>query len=200
MQNLRDVCRWRRSVSPDEQTGSSRAARLLVWPLPLLASFALGFYATAAAEQDQSASKPANSDIEAYARLPVCTLSADGQHLAVQPCRTAPARVPMPRRPVPQQIDPLPYTRLAPPLASPQPTIVVAPAQAPISATAIAPAPAHVPVPASLAPAPMPRALNNCSGAGCNDAQGTRINSAAPGMVITPQGQVCSRNGVWIQC
>lgn len=200
MQNLSEVRRRRGIASPDERTGWSRAARLLVLPVPLLASFALGFCAKAAAEQGQSAPKQASSDIEAYARLPVCTLSPDGQHLAVQPCRTAPARVPMPRRPVPQQIDPLPDTRLAPPLASPQTTSVVAPAPAPISATAIAPAPAYAPLPASLAPAPMPRALNNCSGAGCNDAQGARINSAAPGMVITPHGQVCSRNGVWIQC
>ncbi|MYM40129.1 hypothetical protein [Duganella qianjiadongensis] len=144
----------------------------------------------AATEQDKSATHPTSSEIEAYARLPVCTLSADGQHLAVQPCRTAPARVPMPRRPVPQQIDRLPETRLASPVAPPQSSMVLAPAPAWVPA----------PLPASVAPAPMPRALNNCSAAGCNDAQGARINSAAPGMVITPQGQVCSRNGVWIQC
>ena len=118
------------------------------------------------------------SERAAHARLPVCTLSADGQQLAEQPCRTAPARVPMPRRPVPQIVEPLPANRLAP-----------------------LPAPPSLTPPSTLvAPASAPRALNNCTSIGCNDAAGGRLNNAAPGMVITPQGQVCSRNGVWLQC
>jgi len=194
MRNLCERCRRRGIAGPDERAGLSRAARWLA--LPLLASLAGGACAIAATEQDPSAPRQANSEIEAYARLPVCTLSPDGQHLAVQSCRTAPARGPMPRRAVPQQIDPVPDTRLAPSLVSPRTPMAIP--SAPVSAAAVAPAQATVP--ASLAPSAMPRALNNCSAAGCNDAQGARINSAAPGTVITPQGQVCSRNGVWIQC
>ena len=208
MQNLNDVCRRRGIASPDERNGLKRAAWLPA--LPLLASLALAAHAAVTHEQDQPAPNPADSqanrqansqassDIEAYARLPVCTLSPDGQHLALQPCRTAPARVPMPRRPVPQQIDPLPDTRLAPPVSPPPSSMVMPPALIPRPAATVAPLTA--PLPAAGALAPMPRALNNCSAAGCNDAQGGRINNTAPGMVITPQGQVCSRNGVWIQC
>lgn len=200
MQSLSDVRGRRGIASPDEWSGLKRAVWLLA--LPLLASFALAAHVTAAHEQDQPAPNPANSqassDIEAYARLPVCTLSPDGQHLALQPCRTAPARVLMPRRPVPQQIDPLQDTRLAPSVSLPPSSMVMPPALIPRPPATVAPLTA--PLPAAGALAPMPRALNNCSGAGCNDAQGGRINSAAPGMVITPQGQVCSRNGVWIQC
>lgn len=137
-------------------------------------------------------------ELAAYARLPVCTLSADGLRLAQQPCRTAPARVPMPRRPVPQIMDPPTSTRLAAPAAAP----VAAPAApatlgVPASGTLLLPsAPIFLPAPSASPPRP----LNNCSASGCYDAQGTRLDNAAPGIVITPQGKVCSRNGVWLQC
>lgn len=163
----------------------------------LLAAMLMAYCGIAEAQSASAADSSSTAEREAYARLPVCTLSADGQHLAVQPCRTAPARVPMARRPVPQRIDPLPDTRLAPafPLAVPStsrndwPRL---PALAPVAPAAGMPPPVVAPS--------APRALNNCTAAGCNDAAGGRLNNAAPGMVITPQGQVCSRNGVWIQC
>lgn len=147
----------------------------------LLAAMLVTWISLAGAQSEPAADSA--SERAAYARLPVCTLSADGQHLAEQPCRTAPARVPMPRRPVAQIVEPLPAMRLAPSPASP---------------TLAPPATGAPPVIAS--PVITPRALNNCTASGCNDAVGGRLNNAAPGMVITPQGQVCSRNGVWIQC
>jgi hypothetical protein len=144
------------------------------------------------------ASAPANpaaaltpDEIAAYARLPVCTLSADGLRLAQQPCRTAPARVPMARRRVPQIMDPPISTRTAVPAAAPAAFAVPASGALPLPA-----APVYLPAP----PASPPQALSNCSASGCYDAQGRRLDNAAPGVVITPQGKVCSRNGVWIQC
>lgn len=144
----------------------------------LLAAMLAVWISLAGAQSEPAADGASVSERAAYAGLPVCTLSADGQHLAVQPCRTAPARVPMPRRPVPQIVEPLPANRQAP-----------------------LPAPPALTPPSTLAaPANAPRALNNCTSIGCNDATGGRLNNAVPGMVITPQGQVCSRNGVWLQC
>ncbi|MYN47349.1 hypothetical protein GTP23_20095 [Pseudoduganella sp. FT93W] len=163
----------------------------------LLAAMLMAYCGIAQAQSASAVDSSSTAEREAYARLPVCTLSADGQHLAVQPCRTAPARVPMPRRPVPQRIDPLPDTRLAP--STPLPVL------SPLSRDramlpALAPAAPAIGMPAPVVAPSMPRALNNCTAGGCNDAAGGRLNNAAPGMVITPQGQVCSHNGVWIQC
>jgi len=140
---------------------------------------------------------PTPDELAAYARLPVCTLSADGLRLAQQPCRTAPPRVPMPRRPVPQIMDPPTSARLAAPAAAP-----VAPA-APVTLGVPTSGALLLPAAPSFPPAPPvipPRPLNNCSASGCYDAQGTRLDNAAPGVVITPQGKICSRNGVWLQC
>ena len=115
---------------------------------------------------------------DAYAKLPVCTLSADGKSLAVEPCRTAPAKVPMPRRPVPQIIQPMPQTRPPPRLAMP------AAPPLPVLDPIIRP-----PVPAT-----------SCDAGGCFGANGVRYNSLGAGAVVTPQGKVCSRSGTLIQC
>ncbi len=123
----------------------------------------------------------ASPELREYAKLPVCTLSADGLRLAIEPCRTAPARKPMPRRPVPQIIQRMPLVKQAPQVAMPT-------------------APPSPALPALLDPPNAPKALNNCGPAGCNDANGARINNAGPGTAISPSGKVCNRNGVWLQC
>ncbi|GJJ04860.1 hypothetical protein RugamoR64_53980 [Duganella rhizosphaerae] len=125
-----------------------------------------------------AASEP---ELREYAKLPVCTLSADGLRLAVEPCRTAPARKPMPRRPVPQIIQHMPVVKQAPQVAMPT-------------------APPSPSLQTLLNPPNAPKALNNCGPTGCNDASGARINNAGPGTAISPSGKVCNRNGVWLQC
>lgn len=143
---------------------------------PALA-FLLGMGALAAAQTVT----PAGPESREYAALPVCTLSADGLRLAVEPCRTAPPRKPMPRRPVAQIIQRMPVVKRAPqvtmPAAPPSPSLQTL-----------------------LNPPNAPKALNNCSPTGCNDASGARINNAGPGAAISPSGKVCNRNGVWLQC
>ncbi|MYM95875.1 hypothetical protein GTP90_18610 [Rugamonas sp. FT81W] len=124
---------------------------------------------------------PASPELREYAKLPVCTLSADGLRLAVEPCRTAPARKPMPRRPVPQIIQRMPVVKQAPQVAMPA-------------------APPSPSLQTLLNPPNAPKALNNCGPTGCNDANGTHINNAGPGTVISPSGKVCNRNGIWVQC
>jgi hypothetical protein len=117
---------------------------------------------------------------EEYAKLPVCTLNAQGTKLAVEPCRTAPAQEPMPRRPVPQIIDRMPQAKRAPqvamPLAPPSPSLqsLTSPPRAPVPVT-------------------------SCDAAGCFGANGVRYNNAGAG-VVGPSGKVCSRAGATIQC
>ncbi|WP_332854371.1 hypothetical protein [Duganella sp. S19_KUP01_CR8] len=123
----------------------------------------------------------ASPELREYAKLPVCTLSADGLRLAVEPCRTAPARKPMPRRPVAQIIQRMPVVKQAPQVAMPA-------------------APPSPSLQTLLDPPNAPKALNNCGPTGCNDASGARINNAGPGTAISPSGKVCNRNGVWLQC
>ncbi len=120
----------------------------------------------------------ASAELRDYANLPVCKLSADGKRLAVEPCRTAPARVPMPRRPVPQIIQRMPLVKQAPQVAMP----------------AMPPSPRT-----PLYPPNAPQVLNGCGPAGCNDASGTHLNTG-PGTVIMPSGKTCSRNGAVVQC
>ncbi|MYM88115.1 hypothetical protein GTP91_13115 [Rugamonas sp. FT82W] len=124
---------------------------------------------------------PASPELREYAKLPVCSLSADGLRLAVEPCRTAPARKPMPRRPVTQIIQRMPVVKQAPQVAMPA-------------------APPSPSLQTLLNPPNAPKALNNCGPTGCNDPNGTHINNAGPGTAISPSGKVCNRNGVWLQC
>jgi hypothetical protein len=134
--------------------------------------------------------------LRAYARLPVCTLGADGKSLAVEPCRTAPPRLPMPRRPVPQIIDggPAPET----PRSA---TAPVAALPAPAAKGAAAPgSPLGAPLPGYTLPRGAPLPTAGCDAAGCLGADGRRYNGAAPGTVIGPGGRVCSRNGAVVQC
>lgn len=120
----------------------------------------------------------AKADADEYARLPVCTLSADGKSLAVEPCRTAPAKSPMPRRPVPQIIQRMPQTNPPPKLAMP-----TAP---------------PLPLLEPLVKPPVP--TTSCDAAGCFGANGVRYNNFGAGSVVAPSGKVCSRSGSVIQC
>ncbi|WP_235922686.1 hypothetical protein [Rugamonas aquatica] len=122
-----------------------------------------------------------SAELRDYARLPVCTLSADGKRLAVEPCRTAPARVPMPRRPVPLTIQRMPIVKQAPQVAMP----------------ATPPSPS---LQTLLNPPHAPQFLNGCGPSGCYDANGTLINNIGPGTAVLPSGKVCSRNGNLLQC
>lgn len=122
---------------------------------------------------------PAEDNVrDDYLKLPVCTLSSDGKSLAVEPCRTAPAQVPMPRRPVPQIIQRMPQAKPPPKVAMPVP---------PASR-----------VPDMRAAAPVP--TTGCDAAGCNGANGVRYNNAGPNGVVTPSGKVCTKAGGIIQC
>ena len=113
-----------------------------------------------------------------YAKLPVCKLSADGKSLAVEPCRTAPAKVPMPRRPVPQIIQRMPQ---------PQPAAKLT-------------MPTSPPLPALDGIVKPPVPTTSCDAAGCYGANGVRYNSLGAGAVVTPSGKVCNRSGAIIQC
>ncbi len=123
----------------------------------------------------------ADADLQAYAKLPVCTLSADGQHLAVEPCRTAPARKPMPRRPVSQIIERMP-------LSAP-PRVVTAP-----------PLPASPSLQQLLQAPRSPIPVAGCDAGGCYDSSGVRHYNAGSAIAISPSGKLCTRNGVWLQC
>jgi hypothetical protein len=155
---------------------------------------------------------------EQYARLPVCTLAADGRKLAVEPCRTAPSKKTMPRRPVPQFTDPTP--RMAPPRTTELPQPAWAPTLTPATppsavasvagalpppgaGTAFTPGKAPVvPTLAPLTPNPGPSAPTPvlCGPGGCRDpASGTFIPGPA-GTGISPAGKLCSNNGQWMTC
>jgi hypothetical protein len=114
---------------------------------------------------------------QAYAGLPVCTLSADGKHLARQPCRTAPAQRPMPRRPVPQIVERMPPSSQPPRVAMPQ-----LPPSAPLR------------VPSA------PQPLGNCGAGGCYDAGGAWQGNGVGNTSVAPNGKLCQRNGIWLQC
>ncbi len=123
------------------------------------------------------AASPVPAEAPAYASLPFCTLSADGKHLARQPCRTAPAQRPMPRRPVPQIIERMPPS-------------------APPPRVALPPLPSSAPLRAPSAPQP----LGNCGVGGCYDAGGAWQGNGVGNTTVAPNGKLCQRNGIWLQC
>ncbi len=157
----------------------------VIKPAALTAALLFGLLVCADAWADnQAAAVPAavpapvsDPAAEAYAKLPVCQLNADGKSLQVQPCRTAPPQSPMPRRAVPQIIQPLTPNKQAATVPMPTP-----------------PKPATAP---QLVPAPVP--VTGCDAGGCTGANGVRYNNAGNG-VVGPSGKVCSRAGATIQC
>ncbi|NGZ87812.1 hypothetical protein GW587_26575 [Duganella sp. SAP-35] len=148
----------------------------MVKPAALTAALLLGALWCASAW----AQKPAAS-AQDYAKLPVCTLSADGKRLAVEPCRTAPARVPMPRRAVTQIIQPMPKVTRAPQVGMPA-------------------MPPSIPIETLMQPPGAPIPATGCDVAGCFGPGGARYNSSVGNTLITPGGKLCNRTGSWIQC
>jgi hypothetical protein len=133
------------------------------------------------AKVDTKVDTGADVKSEAYAKLPVCKLSQDGKRLLIEPCRTAPAAMPMPRRPVPLTVQRMPNNKVAPQVAMPQ----------------IAPS---TPIETLMQPPGAPIPAVGCTAAGCYDASGARYNTGAAGTTVTPAGKLCSRQGAWIQC
>jgi hypothetical protein len=148
---------------------------------------------------------PDKASIEAYARLPVCRLTPDGRKLAVEPCRTAPPKRPMPRRPVPQAIEPTPRLAVPQPMPragdgpvlplvlTPRPPVTAAP-----PSLSVNPPPGAFAAPPPGPSAPMP-AL--CGAGGCRDAATGTFYGGAPGVTVSPSGRQCitSSSGL-VQC
>jgi hypothetical protein len=155
----------------------------IIKPAALTAALLLGalLCADAWAQKPAAPAAPVAPNAQEYSKLPICTLSADGKRLAVEPCRTAPARVPMPRRPVNQIIQPMPKVSVAPQVGMPA-------------------MPPSKPLEVLMHPPGAPVPVTGCDGGGCYDASGTRHNNAGPGTSITPSGKVCTRSGNWVQC
>ncbi len=167
--------------------------------LPILLALAAGLSGPAAGANSISTDE--------YRKLPECRLSADGKHLAQEPCRTAPARKNMSRRPVPLNVVPTP--RIAP---APDPALTWAPiltrrdalaapsaiAQLPRAGQSALPPgaalPPTTPLPGPSAPIPV-----TCDAGGCRDPSGTYYHGP-PGQVISPSGKVCSQSGGWMTC
>jgi hypothetical protein len=160
--------------------GADPAAALTVAAPPASlapAAATAGRLPTAPASAALATAPPPPTEGQAYGSLPFCTLSADGKQLARQPCRTAPPQRPMPRRPVPQIVEPMP-PRAAPPRV------------------AMPPLPPSAPL---RAPSP-PQPLVNCGAGGCYDAGGAWQGNGVGNTSVAPNGKLCQRNGIWLQC
>ena len=160
----------------------------------------------------QARAPEVDTEKEAYAKLPPCKLSDDGKHLAEEPCRTAKALDPMPRRPVPQAIERVspaesdPRDQARPPSAmAPVPNMPATPSRVlptpltpPTSSTPSTPSTSSRPDPAARPGALVPSA--GCDAAGCNGPNGQRYNNGPGNTVVSPSGKLCTRNGAFIQC
>ena len=147
---------------------------------------------------------------EAYARLPVCKLGADGRSLEIEPCRTAPAQRPMPRRPVPQQdysgshigipdTTPEPGTVL--PSARLEPRTPYPAAPVPPVPPSVNPSPYTSPAPGAFAtPTPTRPSPANCVGNTCRDAAGTPFQGTGTGVTRGPAGRHCTTVGGFVRC
>ena len=107
---------------------------------------------------------------------------------AKQKAPAAPAKPPLKRRAVHQIIDGMPAPS-APPTYGP---VLSAPPGAAASTPGLPPS--------TLAPglAPPPT-INRCDAGGCTDNSGGRYNGAS-GTLLSPQGRLCSSNGVVVNC
>ncbi|KQQ46366.1 hypothetical protein ASF61_18390 [Duganella sp. Leaf126] len=154
-----------------------------------------------------------DTEKEAYAKLPPCKLSDDGTRLAEEPCRTAKALDPMPRRPVPQAIERVspaesdPRDAARPPAATtPVPGASLRGTPLPATPSRVLPTPPRPLTPATpsrIDPvarpgAPVPTA--GCDAGGCYGPNGQRYNNGPGNTVVSPSGRLCSRNGAFIQC
>lgn len=98
---------------------------------------------------------------------------------AAQPAPDAAKKKPAKRRAVRQNMDDAP----APVVYTPRPS----PA-APVGVQ---------PLPSPVAP---PQILNGCPGGACTDASGARYHGGVGTTLLSPQGRVCSNNGITVQC
>ncbi|HEV7814485.1 MAG TPA: hypothetical protein VGP06_05205 [Janthinobacterium sp.] len=133
-----------------------------------------GLLAAATLLQASWASEP-----QAEARLPVCTLSADGSRLAVEPCTKAPQQ--QARRSVAQVIQGLPSYK---PSGNYGPD--------PVLPSAFTPSRPSIP------PAPVP--VNGCDAGGCRDASGVRHELGTGNAGVDRNGKLCNRHGAFLQC
>jgi hypothetical protein len=178
-------------------------------PFRSLAIAALLLPTLACAQQDAAAERAA------YAQLPVCKLGADGRSLEIEPCRTAPAQRPMPRRPVPQQDerstrigipDTTPDRRPVLPSATLEPrTPASAPSSAPYPVApvppAVNPAPYANPAPGAFAtPTPTRPVPATCVGGVCRDGAGTTFQNGGTGVSRSPAGRHCTTVGGFVRC
>lgn len=88
-----------------------------------------------------------------------------------------PAKKPIKRRSVQQIIDPTPPP--LPPVTSPR---------------------LNLPAPPAAQPLPAPLILNGCNGGACTDANGQQYHGGVGTTLLSPQGRVCSNNGITVQC
>lgn len=91
--------------------------------------------------------------------------------------KPAPKKAPQKRRAVTQVIEGTPR------IAAPRPS-------APSPILTLPPAP----------PSPGPAPIMRCDGGGCVDASGTRYNGGVGTTLLSPQGKLCNKNGVTVQC
>ncbi|WP_338758370.1 hypothetical protein [Massilia sp. METH4] len=156
-----------------------------------------------------SARQDAVAEREAYANLPVCRLGPDRRSLEIEPCRTAPAQRPMPRRPVPRQDD---ADRIGPPDTMPpsaagRPVLPSATLgqRSPYPAAPVAPVPPLVNPSANPSASPPDRAITRpspttCVGGVCRDTNGNTFQQGGTGVTRTPAGRHCTTVGGFVRC
>jgi hypothetical protein len=58
----------------------------------------------------------------------------------------------------------------------------------------------NLPPPPAAQPLPAPQVLNGCNGGACTDANGQQYHGGVGTTLLSPQGRVCSNNGITVQC
>lgn len=130
------------------------------------------------AQKDDKAGKTLKDDKAAKDDKPVEDAKAEAKADAKA------AKKPVRRRAVPMIVDRMPGPA-APAVYGP---VLSVPSPAPMPAT-ITP----------LAP-PAPVILNGCDAGGCNGSNGVRYNGGVGTTLLSPEGRLCHKNGVTVQC
>lgn len=103
--------------------------------------------------------------------------------------KPTPPKKPIKRRAVQQVIDGMP--------APPAPQVYGPRLSAPTPPATYAPIlPSTVP----SGMAPLPAVLNRCDAGGCTDTAGARYNNGVGTTLLSPQGRLCSNNGLTVSC
>jgi hypothetical protein len=58
----------------------------------------------------------------------------------------------------------------------------------------------NLPGPPATQPLPAPQVLNGCNGGACTDANGQQYHGGVGTTLLSPQGRMCSNNGITVQC